>query len=790
MDDLVQNLLKKYAIPGAVAGIARDGRLVFIRGYGQSDPQSGKGVDLDSQFRIASVTKPLTATAILKLVEEGRLALDDKVFSIIPPAVPVADPRTQQITVRNLLEHKGGWDREGTGYDPMFDDKAIATSLGTTLPIGCPDITRFMMGRRLDFIGDEEFLLQLRLLHPRTGDREEIRHRLRTVRSKPGAGAARHDPNPTRLQRGGQKTAFRGGYADYPGVRSSLPCSTAAPRWCRSRMAASVRRPCLPTAVGSVQPRTYCGFWPPPAARGRRLRCGILPPVSPADVSPADLDYTWQFNGSLPGTTAVTIVINGRDGHRTDVCVLMNSRPREGSNPVIDELTPGITGIISGVTDWPDFDLFRSRFDPSETVVELRYDGSASSTTVPVRVKGDSVAIDLATDPQAAWLTATAAGATAPTTLSLRVRDGALRPGSHETWVTVSSPRAENRFRVHVKLTVVPYQAAGKVLRKAGAREVPVPGVTIRFRATAGTGAVPVPVETGADGRWSQTGFELGTTYEATPSKGKHTFQPISRQFAKPENGLDFETAEEKSGDPKPKPDDKKSGLRIDKEPVTKDSDVYKKLVDKLGADAAQVLDHMIEAGGKPWVFNKAGDLQKAVEFRVLLMRAARELAAMNHGFSTVGAEADRLKSARWRTIDVRTDKGGSKGITNRNKTTPSDAVDEIYDPTRKGDPEKKSYVFRFDCANSQTAAYYRAVLASLGATEFNRRAGANIEISFRIWAGAYEHDPKTELVPGDGFSFDNPDADPDSSAANENAMYLGRETKRATGSSMPTPMV
>jgi N-acyl-D-amino-acid deacylase len=73
-------------------------------------------------MRIASVTKPITAAAVYKLIRNKRLSLSTKAFQLLDlkaKAGKVADRRIYSITVGQLLEHKGGWDSNAS-FDPMF----------------------------------------------------------------------------------------------------------------------------------------------------------------------------------------------------------------------------------------------------------------------------------------------------------------------------------------------------------------------------------------------------------------------------------------------------------------------------------------------------------------------------------------------------------------------------------------------------------------------------------------------------------------------------------------------
>ena len=138
-------------VPGGALAVVKNGRLVYAQGYGLADRERKIPVTPDSLFRIASISKPFTAVAVLQLVEAGRLRLDDRAFALLGFApAQAADPRTAQITVGQLLHHTGGWDRDKSG-DPMFRAREIARDLHTPSPAAPEAIVRWMHGRRLDF---------------------------------------------------------------------------------------------------------------------------------------------------------------------------------------------------------------------------------------------------------------------------------------------------------------------------------------------------------------------------------------------------------------------------------------------------------------------------------------------------------------------------------------------------------------------------------------------------------------------------------------------------------------
>ena len=92
--------------PGAAAGVVVDGELVWSKGWGERSP-GGAVPDLDTVFRIASMTKSFSALAILRLRDEGKLSLDDAVAKWVPQfaSMPKATKDSPEITLRLLLTH-------------------------------------------------------------------------------------------------------------------------------------------------------------------------------------------------------------------------------------------------------------------------------------------------------------------------------------------------------------------------------------------------------------------------------------------------------------------------------------------------------------------------------------------------------------------------------------------------------------------------------------------------------------------------------------------------------------
>lgn len=148
-DELLTSFLVEQRIPGATVAVGRDGKVLYSRGFGYADLDAKRAVEPTDLFRIASISKPITAVAVLQLVEQGKLKLDEPALAQLGGG-NVADERFARITVRQLLQHTGGFDR-GASFDPMFRAVPIAQSLNRRPPAGTTEVIAFMGTRRLDF---------------------------------------------------------------------------------------------------------------------------------------------------------------------------------------------------------------------------------------------------------------------------------------------------------------------------------------------------------------------------------------------------------------------------------------------------------------------------------------------------------------------------------------------------------------------------------------------------------------------------------------------------------------
>ncbi|HEY9789722.1 MAG TPA: serine hydrolase domain-containing protein [Candidatus Obscuribacterales bacterium] len=162
LDEHAKSLVRHWAIPGGAIAVYKDGQLVFARGYGYADIDKHQPVNpTTSLFRIASLSKPITAAAVMKLEEQGRLNMDDKALNLLDAtSLPTVkkDKRLSGITVKDLLNMTAGWDRERSG-DPILQPyiRRAARHFHTGSAADFDTTLRYVFSKRLDFTPGTRF---------------------------------------------------------------------------------------------------------------------------------------------------------------------------------------------------------------------------------------------------------------------------------------------------------------------------------------------------------------------------------------------------------------------------------------------------------------------------------------------------------------------------------------------------------------------------------------------------------------------------------------------------------
>ncbi len=154
LDDQIERFLRTWHIKGASLAIMKDEKLIYAKGYGWANEEDSTKFEVKHILRIASVSKLITAVGIMKLAEQGRLAMNSKVFGpngILDTAMfpYYRDKRVKNITIENLLRHQGGFtNRRG---DPMFNTTAIIRTLKLDTVPQSDDIIRYALSMNLGY---------------------------------------------------------------------------------------------------------------------------------------------------------------------------------------------------------------------------------------------------------------------------------------------------------------------------------------------------------------------------------------------------------------------------------------------------------------------------------------------------------------------------------------------------------------------------------------------------------------------------------------------------------------
>src|SRR5579875_1544823 len=134
-DGFIPIELQRDDIAGAVVVVVKDGNVLFAKGYGYSDVKSRKPVTVnDTLFRPGSISKTFTWTAVMQLVEQGKIDLDRDVNAYLDFRIP--DAFGKPVTMRNLLTHSGGFEDVDKGlivFDPQRD-VSLRQSLVANMP--------------------------------------------------------------------------------------------------------------------------------------------------------------------------------------------------------------------------------------------------------------------------------------------------------------------------------------------------------------------------------------------------------------------------------------------------------------------------------------------------------------------------------------------------------------------------------------------------------------------------------------------------------------------------------
>lgn len=327
LDERIANKMTQYSIPGLALAIVKDEKLVYLKSYGLADKEFNQPASNDNLWRIASLSKPITAIAILKLVEDGMITLDQKVFGSngilgndygSPPASSTKD----LITVRHLLDHKSGW--TNLPDDPMFSHMGDTQSqLIADLLINRPltyfpgstyyylNIGYCILGRVIEKVTRMTYPDYVKSLIAPMG-----------ITDMNIAGNTLEDRLPDEVK------YYQSEYSPYS---MNVTRMDSHGGWIASSqdlakfMVRIDRKNSVPDIItAAILNQFYFGY------------------------------PSWVHYGSLPGTSAILNRLNDTFGF----VVLANTRTEGDVNIILDDLNNTISGQINAQSTWPTGDLF------------------------------------------------------------------------------------------------------------------------------------------------------------------------------------------------------------------------------------------------------------------------------------------------------------------------------------------------------------------------------------------------------------------------------------------------
>lgn len=322
-DEMLEDIMRRFDVPGLAVSITRNGEPVFVRSYGYADREKEALVSDQSLFRIASLSKPITSVGILKLIQEGKMTLSDKVFGeegILAEEFPepFADPNMALITVYHLLTHTSGL--TNSGGDPMLAGNAatareiIVEQLLNRVLEHQPGSTSVYSNLGYSILG--------RVIEKVTGKPypDYIQEEILTPAKVFGMRMA---GDSIEQQAHNEVKYYQPEYNPYS---YNMARMDAHGGWLSSTgdlmrfMALIDRNPAIPDLIGdNLLQATYLG------------------------------GDTWTHYGSLPGTTAVLSRVNDE----YSFVVLANTRYNRSPNRIADEVSDALKQKILSMESWP-----------------------------------------------------------------------------------------------------------------------------------------------------------------------------------------------------------------------------------------------------------------------------------------------------------------------------------------------------------------------------------------------------------------------------------------------------
>jgi CubicO group peptidase (beta-lactamase class C family) len=326
LDKSILDKMGEYNIPGVSLAVVKDEKLVYAHSYGLAIKESQTIASNNHLYRLASISKVVTAISILKLASDEALSLDQTVFGINgilgnDYGVPMPDSKIDQITIRHFISHTSGWTNDP--YDLVFSQSAVSqeeliTTLVTNRPLTkTPGSTYYyfnmgyvILGRVIEKITGEAYedYVTANILNPAGITNMKIG----------GSTLAERDANEVRY------------YNHLENIEAPYVLNLR-------RMAGAAGWICSATDLA-------------------RLMIQIDKGTNKPDIIPQALldqfyfkSSSWYHDGLLPGNSCITALLNSS----FTIVILTNS----GNHASIIDLYDTVKAQVPDI-DWPDDDLF------------------------------------------------------------------------------------------------------------------------------------------------------------------------------------------------------------------------------------------------------------------------------------------------------------------------------------------------------------------------------------------------------------------------------------------------
>ena len=342
IDQVVQRTMSAQGFPALSFALTHQGRLVFAKAYGYADSAKHEKARTRHRFRIASVSKPITSIAIMRLVDQGMLNLDDPVFgerSILGTTYGTLPygPGIEDITVRHLLSHTGGgWandNRDPTIGNPGMNRRQLISWTLDNIPLTAEPGSSFLysnfgfsvLGRVIEAITGQEYSLWVKnnVLTAAGVTGVEVAGDNRSQRKPNEVVYYHHGSVAPHTMKMARKDSH-GGWIARPVDLVRLVVrvdgfSTKADMLSEG----SVRTMTIPWKPGA---RYALGWWVNDASN-------------------------WWHQGGLPGTSSILVRTSGGFSWAATT----NSRQNDGKKPNLDGM---MWEVVNSVSVWPTHDLF------------------------------------------------------------------------------------------------------------------------------------------------------------------------------------------------------------------------------------------------------------------------------------------------------------------------------------------------------------------------------------------------------------------------------------------------